>query len=288
MNQIEREYQDALDGMRFSDRAKERMMNSLMNQKEQAPAGRGGFRPLRSGLIAACLCLALVGTAFAATAVYRLAVQIGDWDDEHVGYQVYGEPTLHPRADFSQQHQDDLATRDHTRRQFYPEFGTIQEAQANRGDNIPAVWHSIENTSEDEFPVQYTVFGYHDMYGDNKLQEVSLRENSVMLDNMLSFYTEITIFTPDRQGESLAGLGMLKETTDFQPLESYTMANGCVAEVVVSTTTYEDLGGDTHHYTGAFMKDGILYRVYMFAPVKCPLNEAQMETRLHQILDSFQ
>lgn len=293
MNQMERNersYRDALDSLCFSEAAKERMMNNLINRQkpEQTPAKRKNFYPLQSGLVAACLCLALVGTAFAATAVYRLAVQIGDWDDEHVGYQVYGEPAIHPLEDFSQELQDDFAAWDDPRRLFYQEFGTFQEAKAYLGDNIPAVWHNIENTSEDEFPVQYTVFGYHEMYGDNKLQEVSLRENSVILGNMLSFYTEMTIFTPDWRGESLAGFGMLKGTTDFQSLENYTMANGCVAEVVVGTTTEESLGGDTHHYTGAFMRDGILYSVYMFAPIECPLNEAQMEAQLHQILDSFE
>lgn len=46
-------------------------MNNLMNQKEQAPAKRRSFRPLRAGLIAACLCLALAGTAFAASPELR-------------------------------------------------------------------------------------------------------------------------------------------------------------------------------------------------------------------------
>ena len=53
MSQIEREYKNALDDVRFSEAEKERMMNNLMNQKEQeqAQVGRRGFRPLRAGLI---------------------------------------------------------------------------------------------------------------------------------------------------------------------------------------------------------------------------------------------
>ena len=75
MSQIEREYKNALDDVRFSEAEKERMMNNLMNQKEQeqAQVGRRGFRPLRAGLIAAAACAALVMTAGAATIVARQA-----------------------------------------------------------------------------------------------------------------------------------------------------------------------------------------------------------------------
>lgn len=61
----EREYRAALDGLRFSDAGKERIMNKLTEQNGQSAEKRRTFRPLRAGLIAACLCLALVGTVFA-------------------------------------------------------------------------------------------------------------------------------------------------------------------------------------------------------------------------------
>lgn len=64
--QFEREYRDALDGLRFSDAGKERMMENLMEQQGQKPAKRRGVRPLRAALIAAAVCVALVGTVFAA------------------------------------------------------------------------------------------------------------------------------------------------------------------------------------------------------------------------------
>lgn len=42
MSRIEREYKNALDEVRFSQEAKERMMKNLMQQEERAPAkGRG-------------------------------------------------------------------------------------------------------------------------------------------------------------------------------------------------------------------------------------------------------
>lgn len=67
--QAEREYRGALDSLCFSGEEKERMMKNLMERQEQRPAKRRGIRPLRAGLIAAALCLALVGTGFAVNAI---------------------------------------------------------------------------------------------------------------------------------------------------------------------------------------------------------------------------
>lgn len=71
MDQIEREYKNALDEVRFSQEEKERMMKNLMNRQEQTPVKRRGIRPLRVGLIAAAVCAALVATAGAASVAAR-------------------------------------------------------------------------------------------------------------------------------------------------------------------------------------------------------------------------
>lgn len=293
MNQIERKYQDALDGMRFSDRAKERMRNDLMDRQEQgqAPAGRGGFRPLRSGLVAACLCLALVGTAFAATAVYRLTVQTSEWEyfyNEYVGYYVYGEPVLHPLEDFSQKFQDDFAAWNHPSLLFHQKFDSREEVEAYLGDNISLVWHSMDDMDAEEYPPVYRVQGYHEMYGDNKLQWVDVFDGGARITDKLTFHTQMRIYTPDYHGEFLIGEGWWKDSAEFRMLDSYTMANGCVAEIVVGTQTFEDIEGETQNYIGTFMKDGILYKTDLFVPIQYPESEAELVERLHQILDSYQ
>lgn len=74
--QAEREYWQALDGLRFSQEEKERIMNHLMeqqNQEEKRPVKGKRLRPLRAALVAAAVCAALVGTAGAATFVARQA-----------------------------------------------------------------------------------------------------------------------------------------------------------------------------------------------------------------------
>ena len=291
----EQDYRKAMErftpapGLRARTRA-------AVEAREEPDQPRARVRPLRTGLIAACLCLALVGTAFAATAVYRLTVQIGEseaWGNEYVTYDIYGESVLHPLEDFSPAFQEDFADWSHPSLLFLQKFDSWEEVTAYLGDNIPLVWHGIDSLDKDEYPPEYRVQGYHEMYGDNKLQWVDVRDNGILLIDgpsyRLGFHTEVRIYTPDYRGDSLIGEGWWKDSGEFQALDSYAMANGCTAEVIVGTKTYEDLdGAATHEYIGTFMKDGILYKVNMFVPIRCPLDQAELEEHLHQVLDRYQ
>ncbi len=67
MGRFEQEYREALDGLRFSGEGKERIMKNLMERTAKEPAKGRGARPLRTALIAAAVCAALVCTAFAAS-----------------------------------------------------------------------------------------------------------------------------------------------------------------------------------------------------------------------------
>lgn len=73
--QTEHEYREALDSLRFSSEGKERIMNNLMEQQEPTPAKRHSIRPLRTALIAAALCLALAGSAFAVAELNHIQVR---------------------------------------------------------------------------------------------------------------------------------------------------------------------------------------------------------------------
>lgn len=100
--QTEREYRDALDGLQFSNEAKERMMNNLMEQKGQRYAKRRGVRPLRAGLIAAALCAALAVTAGAAQ---FFGVRVLDEDKIGGGKIVWlaGGIACHPVSSLSEE-----------------------------------------------------------------------------------------------------------------------------------------------------------------------------------------
>ena len=91
MGQFEREYREALDALRFSGAGKERMMKNLMEQTAGKPAKRRGGRPLRAALIAAAVCLTLVGTAFA---VHYAGVNVVEGENGVIYWQ--GGVAYHP------------------------------------------------------------------------------------------------------------------------------------------------------------------------------------------------
>ena len=69
----------------------------------QAPARRRLPRLARAGLIAACLCLALLGTAFAVTELSRMRVNWGDSGISTDGYSVEYAVDFYPLSRFSQE-----------------------------------------------------------------------------------------------------------------------------------------------------------------------------------------
>lgn len=118
MGQFEREYRKALDGLRFSGEGKERIMNNLMEQEMERPVKGKRLRPMRAALIAAALCLALVGTAFAVTELSRMRVNWGDSGISTDGYSVEYAVDFYPLNAFSQELRGLAAA--HPGRQYIP------------------------------------------------------------------------------------------------------------------------------------------------------------------------
>lgn len=95
-----------------------------------APAKRRLPRIVRTGLIAACLCLALLGTAFAVTELSRMRVNWGDSGISTDGYSVECAVDFYPLSSFSQE-VTAMAGLDQSQRHKY--FDTWEELQAFTG-----------------------------------------------------------------------------------------------------------------------------------------------------------
>lgn len=88
MNQIE-DYRNTLDELRFSAEGKGRIMKNLMEQVGQ-PVKVKRFKPMRSALIAAVLCLALLGTVFAAVGDWAAFIRLGVSSDGREMFSIDG------------------------------------------------------------------------------------------------------------------------------------------------------------------------------------------------------
>ncbi len=271
MKRLEQDYREALDGLRFSDEAKERMMNNLMEQQGQKPAKRRSVRPLRAGLIAAALCLALAGTAVAANPevvsqlIARLTVQVED-DGYYVGGALM---TKYPLDEFSPALNEASEGRDGPVVQLC--FATWDEVRAFIGKDIPVVWPNGGRGWEE--PI------YVDLYHVETDRLWGIHINSISISRQAE--VSITIQTEHWRGEEVSG-GVGIAEGRLEAMGSYSMANGCIAEMV------KYLGLEEHPdaaCTGHFMKDGILYNA---SALGTTATQEEMADSLKNLLDSFE
>ncbi|MBD5132895.1 MAG: hypothetical protein HDT38_00250 [Clostridiales bacterium] len=291
MKRLEQDYRDALDGLRFSKEAKERLMNGLMERAEQKPAKRRGVRPLRAGLIAAAVCVLLVGTAFAATTIYNLMLKTYDswmyYDKELARFEIHGEADRYTLEDFSQELQDDYNTcvfDQHNNSGPKRSFDSWEDAKAYIGDDIPCTWRDTSGAAwEDEYYVQ----AVPDLSGETtNVQHVAF-DSLFKLPGGQIVETVIYIYGEDYPYEELYGMPT-PLGTDVRTLEDYPMANGCTARIIAQVSPPDPEGEWAPSYCiGFFTKDGILYEISLFGGNLGEIPMAEMESRLHQVLDTF-
>ncbi len=254
---------------------------------EEAGRDRPARRPLsglaRTALTAACLCLALLGTAFAAAnpeavtaLVERLTVRIFPSQTDP-GYSVSGGPmTKYPLSAFSPALTAASEGRDGPVVSLM--FDTWDEVRAFLGEDIPCVWPEAWDTG------WFQVLLFHT--GSEALWAVDVY--SVDISRQAEVYAEVRteLWTGENASGGLGGLNGSRITQ----LPSYSMPNGAVAELVQVTdpeTVYSDgtsTGFRPQRCSGYFMRDGILYTVTAFSPV-APQEDA--ESQLKTVLDTF-
>ena len=242
----------------------------------QSPVKRPIPKALRTGLIAACLCLALLGTAFAANPeavaafIDRLTVTITSNGNE-TGYTVDGgSMTKYPLSAFSPALL--AASEGREAPVVILDFDTWDEVRAFLGENIP--W--VRPAGEDDSSRRFTVYLFHTELEALWGVDIIVTHTTDVVHSEIKIQIRTEFWPGDN---AHAGLG--SPEGDLAHLESYPMANGSTAEVIRYT------GPEKYPHAnceGYFMKDGILYNVTAYATVP---TAGDAESRLHTILDSF-
>lgn len=299
---FERDYQDALDGLRFSKEGKERMMKSLMERQAQEPVKRRSLRPLRTALIAACLCLALVGTAVAAQ-VFAVRVDL-QTNPDHPGdnYTVTGGIAFFPADSFPQQVHDLAVLHETTGKNFtswaeleeflgrdLPSSTALDSAEpgpearvsgSERGTNI-----LLYVDTADQGLVAIGARGHYLLDGIWVQQSANL-----YTDKMEQNYKEY-----GQEGEEFeGGFIMLYENGATMTKETYTTPGGLTATIVEVKSAPDALRPATE-YNAHFSIDGIQYKVSAaFYEVGMTAAEAAAKddpahtlSVLKQVLDGF-
>lgn len=247
-----------------------------------APAKRRLPKLARAGLIAACLCFALLGTAFAANPeavaqfIDRLTVRIFS-EEKEPGYSVTtGTMTIYPLSAFSPALLAVSENRDGPVASLT--FDAWDEVQAFLGKDIPCIWP--EDWDADRFQVLLFHTESETLWGIGIYSTDLSRQAEIQMTIRTEGY---------RGGNFTSSIGTLPGG-DIAQLISYPMANGATAELIRVTdpeTVYADgtpTGFHSQHCAGYFMQNGILYVVTAFSPV---LPQQTAEAQLKTVLDSF-
>lgn len=229
--------------------------------------------PWRGAAIAACLCLALLGTAFAAANpqavaefIQRLTLRV-----DGGGYHVGGVPmTKYPLSSFSPALLEASQGRDHpvvTRC-----FSTWDEVRAFVGEEIPLAWpDGGRDWGGDE---KFYVYLFHVEL--EQLWGIDIGSTSISRQEEVA----IQIRTEHWNGsEASSGMGLAEGTAE--PVGTHPMPDGSAAEMVRYLGTEEA----PHAYsTGYFMRDGILYEATALGNLS---TKEELVGRLERLLDSF-
>lgn len=226
----------------------------------------------RWGLVAACLCLALLGTAGAAVyqaRVPHLEPNI-DGKGRFDGYCVTGKLATYPVSQFSDAFREagETGTGMVTR-----EFSTFDEVRTYLGESIPCVWAGNWESS-------YTVMLYHNEQQDIWGSDVMSKSPDGRAEIWLRLLTERYSSNPEEVGPLYGG----GPDAVMERLDSYQMPNGCVAETfTIDRTAVESWGFST--CISFFIKDGNMYEVSVHGELADP---ASLWPEVQEILDSFQ
>lgn len=252
----------------------------------QAPAKRPLLRLVRAGLIAACLCAAVVGTAFAAANPEAVAdfirrftpvqIQSASLDSGAEGYHISFEPARYPIDCFSpallaagEDREDGIVTL---------EFDTWEETRAFIGEDIPCVMPDFVTARNEPFHV------YLSYDGQDRLNDVHVFAYGPVPVVDLTIYTEHAY----ANDAGMSTRGVFVEPADrSEVLAPYQMANGCEAQIalIASAPLPEEPDGSYVHCIGTFVRDGVLYTVTSGAYRD---SDEHLLSILYHALDSFQ
>lgn len=267
-NRNEREYRAALDALRFSDAGKERIMNKLTQKNGQSAGKRRAFRPLRAGLIAACLCLVLVGTA---GAVQFFGVRIdlqSNPDYPGDNYTVTGGIAFFPADSFPQQVHDMAVLHEMTGKNF-KSWAQMEEFLGRELPNSTALESAQSGPvvkvsgSEKGTHILLKVYAVDQglvlvgAEGHYVLDGIWIKQSAVIYtDKMEENYKEYGL-----EGEEFdGGVTMLYEKGSVMTEETYTTPNGLTA-TIVGVMPPPDSDCLIAEYNAHFSIDGMQYRI---------------------------
>lgn len=237
-------------------------------EQAAAPAGKRTLRPVRIAVIAACLCIILVGTTFAVDEFYELFTRLFP---SEVGptYELNSTVAQYPLDSFSDALLEASESRG-TLAVVEREFDTWAEVRAFIGSDIDLVWPDAEN-----WQGRYYVYLFHT--GGDKLWGISVESVDINAQASVS----LDIYTEHRTNKSVVQTTVYTPDDTVEQLEPYTTAAGFPAELALIK------GPENYPSTqcvGSFTRMGVIYSAKTYGTLS---TQEETVLRLHTLLDSF-
>lgn len=262
-----------------------------------AKAPRRHVRPLRAVLLAACVCLALAGSVFAAQTFF--GVEFWGANANRSSYKVSaGGLTSFTREAFGRQMAEDIRTAPDPDCTVYQAFGTWEELEAYMG--VPLAYNPMLEeaallrypTDENDLSEGYEWYDGEDLGGRPLYRYDMLirRVSGELLDGFIEAHSEldgvdivqdVEFFGEDNVPATSFGMVLTYGgENDFRP-EKYTMENGCEAQLV-----YRDAASDGTDLNcdAFFVSDGMLYHLHFSNLEGAPVDPALVQ----RVLDAYE
>ncbi len=292
---MESNYRHMMGQITLDDQARERIMERLEEPAAVKAPGRH-IRPLRAALLAACVCLALVGSVFAGQAL--LGVRFHGADQGTYKMSA-GGLTGFSRGDFGRQMAEDIQNAPDPDGTVCQAFGSWEELETYVG--MPLAYNPLLDetarlmcpTDENDLTRGYEWYDGADPDGrplyrySMLIRRVSaeLLDGSIGADSRLDgvdIDLDVSFFGQDNTpSESFPLYSAYDSENCFRP-EEYAMKNGCQAQLIFR---YADAGaGSPLGCDAYFVYGGMLYRLHFNAPE----GRAVAPALVQWVLDAFQ
>lgn len=237
---------------------------------EQAavPTVKRVMRPVRIAVIAACLCIVLIGTAFAVDEVYDLFSKLF-FSEAGTAHELNTTVAQYPVDSFSDALLESSENRG-TLAVVEQEFDTWEEVRAFIGPNVDLVWPNAES-----WQGRYQVCLFHT--GSDNLWGISIESTDTNAQASIS----LDIYTEHRAGSTVTQTTVYSSEDTVEQLEPYTTAAGLSAELILIK------GPESHpdvQCAGSFTRMGVIYSVKTYGTLN---TQEETVLRLLTLLDCF-
>lgn len=248
---------------------------------------RKKITPWRGVAIAACLCLALVGTAAAANPaalaefwnkhISALFVE----SEGHTFYRVTGEVTAYDPAQLGPALLEMCKNTGRDAGAFELELGTWEDVKAFMGDSVPLA--EPKNFFGDNFHTKVWMDTDPEATGDLPTTVLLTNvDHHVLCDATVPGTDTMSIdiwFYEHTQEDLITYFD--HPHMEHERLDDYTMPDGTEAEIILSHASKTD---PLSICAGYFIRDGVLY---MVRTCNYPDTEEAMVSHVYELLDSF-